>query len=662
MSIFEILSILDFFKLPIFLTFSKKKLRSTSFGIVLSIFIIAFLVYEFSQSDMFKKENPIVVQQIKETAHASPMFIDQNTLLTMSVTDPSAVRIMDLSIFTVSSIIYHMRNNPNTGMGEQISQETQEWRPCQKEDAPFDESYFEKLSMINSFCLKNKTFKIEGLASDQDFYFMNAELFICNNDTFNNSCKTLEEINDFFNSQSLFLAFGISDIVIDVYDYENPLQFKYYTDPRGIDISLTKISYIYMQPFEMITNDGIITSSNRIQTRSGYSKSTYDFKNRVLDIDPLISIDLFASNRIQTITRRYEQLPDVLAKLFGLLSSIKTIFFLITNKIVYYHTLKKFLPKLYSIKQKTNKSKIIKKGSKIITDLPRNNEKPNKKNIELINNYKEYDNNLIKTQLKKNISLQDVNVELIKTNIVNPVQNKNNVYFITKSEKKEQSFYPQLKVMNDSFNLEHFSNMEFKETQVQNVNLKNLISNTKDRTSLNDEINIRKHQSLPNEKKYDNPIIDMIKIDRIEKNWNNKVKNRWNISIYEILKHEFGKYFGFKNKNIEKADKTFNKELDITRILKILKSLELLKAVLMDKNQLIVFNSLSKPLLDLKNNEEIENKQLKIKDFINVSKNSQKQKNIILIKEAITEVKNRCGDKSDINSRLFTLFEEKLTC
>ena len=41
-------------------------------------------------------------------------------------------------------------------------------------------------------------------------------------------------------------------------------------------------------------------------------------------------------------------------------------------------------------------------------------EKPNKKNIELINNYKEYDNNLIKTQLKKNISLQDVNVELIK--------------------------------------------------------------------------------------------------------------------------------------------------------------------------------------------------------------------------------------------------------
>ena len=60
-----------------------------------------------------------------------------------------------------------------------------------------------------------------------------------------------------------------------------------------------------------------------------------------------------------------------------------------------------------------------------------------------------------------------------------------------------------------------------------------------------------------------------------------------------------------KERLITKAEKIYQKELDVINILKKLHEIENLKLLLLDENQLVLFNYLTKPYISLtKNNDE----------------------------------------------------------
>lgn len=81
-----------------------------------------------------------------------------------------------------------------------------------------------------------------------------------------------------------------------------------------------------------------------------------------------------------------------------------------------------------------------------------------------------------------------------------------------------------------------------------------------------------------------------------------------NISAFDYFKYLLKKSFCMKRNEkeqlIEKADKLYKQELDITCILKKIHEIDKLKSLILDKDQLVLFNYLDKPHISLKSKEE----------------------------------------------------------
>ena len=76
-----------------------------------------------------------------------------------------------------------------------------------------------------------------------------------------------------------------------------------------------------------------------------------------------------------------------------------------------------------------------------------------------------------------------------------------------------------------------------------------------------------------------------------------------------------------KQKIIEKSDAIFMKEFDVINILKKLHEIEKLKLILLNEDQLILFNSLSKPMIYMEDEPEMVkkyegNSALKMSNYI----------------------------------------------
>lgn len=80
-----------------------------------------------------------------------------------------------------------------------------------------------------------------------------------------------------------------------------------------------------------------------------------------------------------------------------------------------------------------------------------------------------------------------------------------------------------------------------------------------------------------------------------------KSKNKFNFSLIEFFRYHLKKIFNrelnHKEKIFYKAKKTFDKEVDLVKILKKIHDIEKLKLILFDENQLTMFNFLTKPTI-----------------------------------------------------------------
>ena len=74
------------------------------------------------------------------------------------------------------------------------------------------------------------------------------------------------------------------------------------------------------------------------------------------------------------------------------------------------------------------------------------------------------------------------------------------------------------------------------------------------------------------------------------------------IGLLEYIKCKIGIFFklqGNKYKLVKKAEQVLVKELDFIRLLQKLHEIEKLKLLLLNEDQLVLFDSISKPVLDI---------------------------------------------------------------
>ena len=174
----------DLFSRPFYLNFSKKKKRYSSVGILMSLILIGYLLYQFSQSDLFRRQNPIVVRETIETAgESTPITFNDQTLITLHVSDRSNIKYIDPTIFTLNFRLYFVRANEIKNQMEQVYVIDQHLVPCTMKHVSFDPSLYTSLDLNNSFCLTNGTFQLKGYLNELTNYYAASELYICNNAT-----------------------------------------------------------------------------------------------------------------------------------------------------------------------------------------------------------------------------------------------------------------------------------------------------------------------------------------------------------------------------------------------------------------------------------------------------------------------------------------------
>ena len=298
----------------------------------------------FLKSDLFQRQSPVVISQSVESNHAKLIEFDETKFFTFSVADGKKQKFLDLSIFSFEFIVRKIKSDENGGT-QVYYNEISKIHACTKEDVKFNPDLFQSLQLKNSLCLDDKRFQLEGDWDEPDIKYIVLNLYMCDNKTYNNQCKSQEQIELFF-SNKLYFAIQFHDTLADLTDYKNPYKISYKTDYILMDTMLNKRETIKIKTSEIVTDEGWIFHDYNAKSNFLFDSKDFDFILRKNSY-PLGQYNIFASKTMEKNSRRYETLPEALGSLVGIAHLIMAICFLVTNLVTHVSTLRFVLNQLY---------------------------------------------------------------------------------------------------------------------------------------------------------------------------------------------------------------------------------------------------------------------------------------------------------------------------
>ena len=694
MTFLKHLSFFDLFRIPVIFYFDGSSKRFSALGILCSIGIYAFLLLQFAQSDLFLKNSPIVVSQSIQTAHANRIQFDETSLIIFNVADSAARLYLDPSIF---NIVFKYYTDP-------IHFQYFELKKCKKQDVKFNETLFDLLNLNNSLCLNdiNKTFKLEGSWDEYFISYAAVSLFLCNNLTSNYTCKSSEEIDKFFNTWSNFKFFSVTfhNSQLDLADYKNPFKITYKTDFQFIDTAVKKRFNIFLKTAEVETDNGWIFPEKKVQKNFMFETKEFDFQMRTDKTQPVFQMLFYASKEVVKSSRRYQKLPEVLGSLIGMAHLLMFCFIFFTGLATHVSTLKNILNRLYffqkidkkRLKVKRNKKRTLIKTQEVLIK----NIEPNQFGvktpdiIKCLEHLEQKNTSAPLNKLEDIISPQNLNEKTLDLPIL-----------LVEKEINSSSPLPQNQhtLKEDSFILDHYS-LDFdspklekiisddknkeKTLELENLSLPTLIDEknknyflkshfkTDHNKSSQDEISAKtskvneNNQNSANLKPLDESAVSkkdkkrLFKLKGFRPKTSKKVENNLNLSYLEYLWYYLHNALGMKKTPkqnlIYKSEKIYQNEMDIVTIITKLHNLEKLKMILLDEDQLALFNCLNKPIVSASNTEEfttnIMASQVRMTKLITQVKMTKTD-----VEKCYKNVFNN-KDGSDVNKRLLEYFDE----
>ena len=182
---------------------------------------------------------------------------------------------------------------------------------------------------------------------ENEICYLEISLYICQNTSDYDQCKSPEEIQEFFSSPK-YLQINAYNAYVKFDDYENPLLTEYPIFYQLIDFQMHKEMSVFFQGVELITEDGFLFDSQSIINDITNDKMTSDIEMRQ-EADYLLSdINLYASHDKLQQTRRYQTLSEVLASLSGTANFFMFFCFFLTNLTNYLNTITTIINALYT--------------------------------------------------------------------------------------------------------------------------------------------------------------------------------------------------------------------------------------------------------------------------------------------------------------------------
>lgn len=633
------LSSLDLFQNPIKFYFNGRSKLFSSFGIFVSFSIYAFLLFSFINSDLFKKEEPIIITQSLQMPQAEPINFSSNIILTFAMVNILGVRLWDPSYFSIDAKYY---TSTSTFVEKQL-------KSCAIE--PNNQKERMGTNLNNTRCLLNDTFSLEGSTDDSIFRYLTISLSPCDNKTSNNTCKSAKEINEYIDAFPLtnFFAIRYHDAKTDLNNYESPFEWNSEIEMQYINSKVQRNMMLYFKNAEIETDDGWFLPSKKTLKDIMLDKKTSDFRLRAQENEPFFKIFLLASKDKYISSRRYKKLPEVLAEISGLAQFFIMIFGVVAKIVIYIGTLNKVLNKLYvfpRVNKKTKKreKKVAKNTSKKIeteespikTTVINNTE--NKETILCTNN-----NNIINTVFENKTSLCEIFFNKNTNNNKEEVIEKKEI-FIEIAENKgslnqlkpkiliddpitSEIFSEENKIKPDiQKNEENFSNNEIELKKATNSrkiseslsgsSLKNLcnanIEEKNRKKSLFSKISPSSRKKLSNQAPKIN--LEKIKTSQNAENFKLTILNYLHYSWCKLLRVFFKKKLSKFHQIIEQAEIFYIKDMDSMNMVQKNHDLEKLKMLVLNEDQLVLFNFLSKPIISSSYNELNEVDSAKFKE------------------------------------------------
>lgn len=552
----------DIFTFNSFFSYESNKKVASCPGLFFSVVLYGFLLYTFLKSDMMQKTNPQTRDEIvAQTDNVIKVeFSNENIFPFILILDQekNSYNYFDPSFWTInffSSSISLM----NSSIMVNCSDIT---------DNP---------NYSGGLCFNNETKFNLSVNNTSELAYFGFYITLCSNSSDSDIvCRPYDEIYHFVKGKALVFTFLES--TFDLNNYENPVVsnlnhafVKTIINPEfREDYSLGIMEIEFTQENNVIYDE----KKTRIYYQQDYIGNNFDFYsyekpgNTNSEILPLVlTLTVSTSPNKRVITRKYQQLTDVLGKLGGLFSMAKLLGGIFLSIFPEIKMLKAFLNKLYLIPAR----KLKKNGRKLSKPLQK------EKKIELTNINIEQSKNYSQA-LKNEISMKD------KENLENPnfpisISNPLSSYL-----QKDQEI--------ENINEDKGSNGRNLDDSNKSIFNEFFIGNKK-----NENINNKKENLL-------------FCLENMRKRVNEKISEDFTFSSLTYLKNKIRAVYNKPSLNAEGkmivyADQVYQKETNVLLLFKRLQDIEKMKYLLLTRKQRKLFE-LMKPSLPSFDDEEEE--------------------------------------------------------
>ena len=483
-------------------------------------------------------------------------------------------------------------------------------KKCTKSDFLNDvNSTFEQNEINEMFCpILNDTFNysIEGLFTDDYIKYIQLEIRLTEY-----GMNNFEEVRRFMQKTPIEMSIYFLDTGIDYQNKSNPLPLYINYLYRGLDLIFSKTTEIFLSTIEFSNDENFIINNPKKSIDGMLDRSEDSFHYILSRIDSQNNLVgkfiIKASPKVVVLERKYQKFPSFIAETSSMIENAYVLLSFVLHIVEKEVVQNKLIHKM--LKMKGSKNYDIKY---FFTVFEKNN--VNNNIMKLINQK----NLLIKKTTIGGVDSNDKNTKMLIKENKKENNKENNLYddkiikgtkniniknnnFINSFEREEINLeYQEKKINNNkkvsqSISISSIPSQEIEEwnnTDNNNKNITNEIFDTKN-TIMTPETNFYKVKTKS-------------MLDRIEAEKDFPLFTIYS-NFFSYFCYHCSKYQKRKYELIINAKKKINYYLEIFNYIKAMHEIDLFKYCLLDKEQFIIFDYLSRPpyKVDGKENDDL---------------------------------------------------------
>ncbi|KAL4484447.1 hypothetical protein ABPG74_019624 [Tetrahymena malaccensis] len=345
----------DIYGVPIRINFQSQEIHKTVFGSLISIFVMIMFglsCYVYGM-ELFKMDDPIVITSEQYVKNPQRMDIDKTQqVIVMGFFDHKAQTVYDPSVIQVSASISNLQKVYNTttqGYQTSLIQTNLRIRPCKQSDIRVDKlkGYFNQLTLNQYFCFDdNQEVYVEGDFSGDFYSKVDVYFSSCKNSTTPGStvCKSQEYINNI--TSNLFFQAYMIDKIVNPSNLENPFDYQGFNIETQTSIFQSQQYVAFFENYYVQTDTGLLTKSVQEVRDFLYVESR---SSNIYGKDGLLiqfTLRPFKNKQL-IMQRRYMKFSDLFAQLGGILKVITLIGFVIAQPFAKLHLKKEITNSIF---------------------------------------------------------------------------------------------------------------------------------------------------------------------------------------------------------------------------------------------------------------------------------------------------------------------------